>query len=132
MEDCIFCKIVAGDIPSHKVYEDEHVLAFLDIHPIQPGHTLVVPKNHDPHFDQLNESDYSATMTVVKQLAAKQKQQTGRQRACVRIEGFDVPHAHVHVYPADSPEEFYGDENRGETEPDHEALSKVAEKLHFE
>jgi histidine triad (HIT) family protein len=132
MEDCIFCKIVAGDIPSHKVYEDDNVLAFLDIHPIQSGHTLVVPKNHEPHFDQLTGSDYTATMDVVKRLAFRQKQQIGRERACVRIEGFDVPHAHVHVYPADSPEEFYGDKNRAEAEPDHEALSKIAEKLYFE
>ncbi len=52
MSDCIFCKIVAGEIPSHKVYEDEAVLAFLDIHPVNPGHTLVIPKAH--HSDLLD------------------------------------------------------------------------------
>ncbi|OGY92497.1 MAG: hypothetical protein A3H70_04610 [Candidatus Komeilibacteria bacterium RIFCSPLOWO2_02_FULL_48_11] len=52
MSDCIFCKIVSGEIPSHKVYEDEAVLAFLDIHPINPGHTLVIPKEH--HNDLLD------------------------------------------------------------------------------
>lgn len=50
MSDCIFCKIVAGEIPSHKVYEDDEVLAFLDIHPTNPGHTLVIPKAHHKDF----------------------------------------------------------------------------------
>lgn len=132
MEDCIFCKIVAGDIPSHKVYEDEEVIAFLDIHPLQPGHTLVIPKTHNPHFEQLTDEDFSAMMSVVKKLAAKQKQTLGKDRVCVRIEGFDVPHAHTHVYPADNPDEFYGEKDRGDSEPDHDALSKIAEQIRMD
>lgn len=132
MEDCIFCKIVKGEIPSHRVYEDEMILAFLDIHPLQPGHTLVIPKVHNSHFEQLPDEHYSEMMLIVKRLAAIQKDAFNKARACIRIEGFDVPHAHVHVYPAESPEEFYGDKNRGDQEPDHDSLAKMAKKLHFE
>lgn len=132
MDECIFCKIIAGEIPSHKVYEDEKTLAFLDIHPLQTGHTLVIPKKHEPHFEQLDEQDYSELMTIVKKVAKTQKESLGKERICLRVEGFDVPHAHVHVYPADSPEEFYGDDNRNIGEPDHEKLSETAQKLRFE
>ncbi|MFW5798205.1 MAG: HIT family protein, partial [Planctomycetota bacterium] len=59
--DCIFCKIVAGDIPCSKVYEDDHVLAFLDIGPLAPGHTLVIPKRHAGLVTELS-ADESATL----------------------------------------------------------------------
>lgn len=132
VEECIFCKIINGDIPCHKVYEDEKVLAFLDIHPIQTGHTLVISKAHEPHFEKLGNEDYLAVMKAVKQIASKLKSVFARQRACVRVEGFDVPHAHVHVYPANSPDEFYGDKKRSEMEPDHDELAEIAQKLYFE
>jgi len=129
MEDSIFSKIINGDIPCHKVYEDDRVLAFLDIHPIQPGHTLIVPKCQIDHFDELEDADYTALFDAVKKIAQQQKRVFKKQRACVRIEGFDVPHAHVHVYPCDSPADFYGPDNRAFIEPDHDALAKVAEML---
>lgn len=129
MEDSIFTKIINGEIPSHKVYEDDRVFAFLDIHPIQPGHTLVVPKQQVDHFDQLSDEDYAALFAAVKQIAARQKQVLKRARACVRIEGFDVPHAHVHVYPCDTPQDFYGEPDRASKEPDHDELAKIAKQL---
>lgn len=131
MRDSIFTKIIKGEIPCHKIYEDDRVLAFLDIHPIQPGHTLVVPKAQVDHFDELAKSDYDALFAAVRKIASRQKQVLGRTRACLRVEGFDVPHAHVHIYPCDSPADFYGDKDRSEQEPDHETLAKVAEKLAF-
>ncbi|MDZ7785889.1 MAG: HIT family protein [Candidatus Saccharibacteria bacterium] len=129
MEDSIFTKIINGDIPCHKVYEDDRVFAFLDIHPIQPGHTLVVPKKQIDQFDELSEEDYEALFGAVKVIAQKQKAVLGKPRACVRVEGFDVPHAHVHVYPCNDAREFYGDPDRAQKEPDHDALAEVAQKL---
>jgi histidine triad (HIT) family protein len=131
MEDSIFTKIIKGKIPCHKVYEDERVLAFLDIHPLTPGHTLVIPKIQVDHFDELEEADYQAVFAVVKKVAARLKEVTHAQRACLRIEGFDVPHAHVHVYPCNSPAEFYGDRDRIQKEPDHAALAEMAKRLAF-
>lgn len=131
MQPSIFTKIINGEIPSHKVYEDELVYAFLDIHPIRPGHVLVVPKNQVDHFDDMPEEDYQAVFAVVRKAASRLKEALGARRACVRIEGFDVPHAHVHVYPCNNPQEFYGEKNRGQTEPDHDALADMAKRLAF-
>ena len=129
MQDSIFTKIIKGEIPCHKVYEDGKVIAFLDIHPIQPGHVLVVPKAQVDHFDSLDQGDYDAVFAAVRRIAQRIKEVTGAQRACVRVEGFDVPHAHVHVYPCNSPQEFYGDRDRAQAEPDHAALAEMAAKL---
>lgn len=131
MEDSIFTKIINGEIPSHKVYEDDQVYAFLDIHPIRPGHVLVIPKNQVNHFDEMPGEDYHAVFAAVRKVAGRIKEVLGAKRACVRIEGFDVPHAHVHVYPCDSPQEFYGEKDRGQQDPDHEALAEIAKKLAF-
>ena len=124
----IFSKIISGDIPCHKVYETDTVLAFLDIYPIQPGHTLVVPKVQIDHFDELPDDVYQEVFSVVKRIANAQKQALGSNRVCLRVEGFDVPHAHVHVYPCNTAEDFYN-KDRMATEPDHAALSEIALKL---
>ena len=124
----IFSKIIAGDIPCHKVFETDTVLAFLDIYPIQPGHTLVVPKAQIDHFDELPNDVYQEVFSVVKRIAHAQKQVFGANRVCLRVEGFDVPHAHVHVYPCNEPEDFYNND-RMSAEPDHTALSEIAIKL---
>lgn len=131
MQDSIFTKVIKGEIPCHKVYEDERVLAFLDIHPIQPGHVLVVPKNQVDHFDEMEAADYDAVFSAVKRIAQRVKEVMGAQRACVRIEGFDVPHAHIHVYSCNSAQDFYGKPNRAAEEPDHVALAEIAQKLAF-
>jgi len=131
MEDSIFTKIIKGDIPCEKVYEDDKTMAFLDIHPIVPGHTLVVPKVQVDQFDDLSEEDYAAVWATVRKVARQIKQRLGSVRACIRVEGFDVPHAHVHVYPCNTAEDFYGDEDRLHKEPDHAALAAMATKLLF-
>jgi histidine triad (HIT) family protein len=128
MEPSIFTKIINGEIPCHKVYEDEKTLAFLDIYPISPGHTLVISKNQVDHFDDLSDEDYDAVFTTVKKLSKRVKEVLGVQRACLRVEGFDVPHAHVHVIPCNVPADFYN-ESRMSVEPDHAALAALAQKL---
>ena len=131
MPDSIFTKIIKGEIPSQKIYENDQVVAFLDIHPLTPGHTLVVPKQQVSHFDELDATTYTALFAAVKQVAQRIKTVTGAARACVRIEGFDVPHAHVHVYPCNTAQDFYGDPDRLTKEPDNAALAEMAKKLAF-
>jgi histidine triad (HIT) family protein len=97
--DDIFCKIVAGEIPSYKVYEDDLFFAFLDINPINLGHTLLVPKEH--YDDYLNTPDelYLKLWQRVKTLAPIIKDATNAKRVGLVVEGFLVPHLHVHLIP---------------------------------
>lgn len=123
----LFTKIINGEIPSHKIYEDENTYAFLDIFPTQPGHTLVVPKVEVDRFEELSDDDYQKLMATVKKLAKHLAEKTGK-RTTVKIEGFDVPHAHVHLIPADTAAEFWAKPDTGQ-EPDHTALAKMAKEL---
>lgn len=98
MENCIFCKIVTGEIPAHKVYEDEVFLAFLDIHPLSPGHTLVIPRQHYRWvWDVPSIGTY---FTVVRDIAHALERAFGTDEIHCRIVGEEVPHAHVGVIPA--------------------------------
>ena len=96
----IFSKIVAGEIPCYKIYEDDTVLAFLDIHPESKGHTLVIPKLEVDKFYDLPDDIYSHLFTVVKKLSKHFDQKLGA-RILIKIVGTDVPHAHVHLTPLD-------------------------------
>ncbi len=96
-ENCIFCKIVAGEIPSYKVYEDADFLAFLDINPRSPGHTLVIPKEHYRWvWDVPNTSAY---FEISKKIALAQRKAFGVDGVWSRISGEEVPHAHIWVFP---------------------------------
>ncbi len=128
MEDSIFTKIINGEIPSHKVYEDEHVLAFLDIHPVQPGHTLVIPKRQVEFVWDLEEVEYQRLMQVVQKIALQLKLKLGVPYVGSQIIGVDVPHAHVHLIPFSASEEFRQVPDMN-AEPDHELLASIAEKV---
>lgn len=128
MVDSIFTQIIKGEIPCHKLYEDEKTIAFLDIHPIQPGHSLVVPKTQMDHLWDLPEADYQALMATVKKLARRLRRVLGKQRVGMQVVGVDVPHAHIHLIPFNTAEEF----RRGpdmSAEPDHKTLKELAAKL---
>jgi len=73
MKDCVFCKIAKGEIPSIKIWENEKYLAFLDVNPVKPGHTLLIPKKHDAYIFDLNDSEYLEIMSVAKIIAKKLK-----------------------------------------------------------
>lgn len=96
----VFAKIVAGEIPCYKVYEDDKVLAFLDIHPETKGHTLVIPKVEVDRIYDLEDEDYRALMAAAKKIARHMEDMTG-QRIIWKIVGTDVPHAHIHLEPLD-------------------------------
>ena len=104
MPDCIFCKIIRGELPSYKVYEDEKVLAFLDIRPVNAGHTLVVPKKHSTNIFDIAPEDWQAVTEVVRKVAIGIEK--GLKADGVNIgmnnrehAGQVVHHPHVHVIP---------------------------------
>lgn len=130
MEPSIFTRIIRGEIPCHKVYEDDQLLAFLDIHPVQPGHILVVPKQQIEQFTELNEEVFTHLMQVVQKLAQHLQAQTGCWRVNLRIEGYDVAHTHIHLIPTNHEHESYNP-HRMEIEPDHTALAVMAKKLAY-
>ena len=96
----IFTKIINGEIPSYKIYEDDKTYAFLDIHPESKGHTLVVPKNEVDKIYELPDEDYQALMATVKKLSLHMEKVLG-VRTLWKVVGTDVPHAHVHLMPLD-------------------------------
>ena len=127
METSIFTKIINGDIPCYKIYEDENTVAFLDIHPVQPGHTLVVPKVQIDHFEDLPDKDYQALWVAVKKVA-EYLHVLERARIGVSVVGSDVPHAHVHLIPFDSSSELRVELDLT-AKPDHTALQKIAKRI---
>lgn len=130
MAGSIFTKIIRGEIPSHKVYEDELTFAFLDIHPKTLGHVLVVPKTEVDLLWDLSDEDYRAVMQTAKKVAKRIEKVLMPQRVGMMVEGVGVPHAHVHVFPFNTLEEFHRVPDP-QAEPDHEALAGMAKKLAF-
>lgn len=96
-ENCVFCKIVSGEIPAYKVYEDGYFMAFLDIHPQAPGHVQVIPKEH--HRWVWDVSNVGAYFEVAKKIALAQQKAFDTEHILSRIDGADVPHAHIWVFP---------------------------------
>ena len=99
MTNCLFCKIINGLLPAHKIWQDEHFLAILDINPNTPGHTLLLPKIHEPYVFDLEEPLYTNLFTVAKQLSKPLLEVTQAKRIGVVVQGFTVSHVHVHLIP---------------------------------
>ena len=95
----IFTKIIQGEIPSYKVAEDENYYAFLDINPLQKGHTLVVPKKEVDYIFDLTDEDLAGMMVFAKKVAKAIEKVVPCQRVGVAVLGLDVPHAHIHLVP---------------------------------
>lgn len=127
MQPSIFTKIINGEVPCHKIYEDDHTLAFLDINPITPGHTLVIPKKQIEFIWDLNEEDYQHLCKTAKLIARHLRKTLGVPYIGQQIIGVDVPHAHIHLVPFCSVDEYRNWPEPGE--PNHEALSQLAKKL---
>lgn len=129
MEDSIFTKIVKGEIPCHKVYEDDKTLAFMDINPIQPGMVLVISKKQIDHLWDLPVEEYEALMSTVYKVGRRLREKFPDKRTAVIVEGFEVPHVHVKVFPVASEAEVR--QLPKGIEPDHTKLAETAEKLRF-
>ena len=97
----LFTKIVRGELPSHKVWEDERHLAFLDIRPVRPGHTLVIPKREVDYLFDLEPGEYTAFWEAVRTAEARLRERLGFARTVVVAIGWEVPHVHVHLIPTD-------------------------------
>jgi histidine triad (HIT) family protein len=95
----IFSKIIAGEIPSYKVVEDEHFYAFLDINPVAKGHVLVVPKKEVDYIFDLDDNTLSDMMVFSKRVAKAMKKVIDCKRVGVAVIGLEVPHAHIHLIP---------------------------------
>lgn len=102
----IFTKIIKGEIPSYKIYEDEKCIAFLDINPIQQYHTLVVPKNEIPYIFDLDDDTYTHLMLVCKKLSHILKKLSNAKKICIAVQGFDIEHTHIHLIPCNSGADF--------------------------
>ena len=99
MTDSIFTKIIKGEIPCHKIEENEHFIAFLDIMPIKKGHTLVVPKAQVDYIFDLEDQTLGDLMIFAKKVAKKIEATISCERMGVAVIGLEVPHAHVHLIP---------------------------------
>ena len=95
----IFSKIVAGEIPSYKVAEDDRHYAFLDISPVAPGHTLVIPKKEVSYLFDLSDEEYTSLQLFAKKVALAMKKALPCERIGVAVIGLEVPHAHIHLVP---------------------------------
>jgi histidine triad (HIT) family protein len=99
MADCIFCKIVARELPAHIVFEDDQVLAFLDIHPVRSGHTLIIPKTHFSYFEEMPADLMAHIATLAQRFARNMMTIYQPMRVGMVVSGTDVPHMHAHVCP---------------------------------
>lgn len=130
MEDSLFTRIIKGDIPCHKVYENDSTLAFMDINPTQPGHVVVVPKKQVNFVWDLQSPDYQALMSAVQLVGKKLKVAfPEKARIGVIIEGMGIDnHAHVNVIPFDTSEELRAIPDP-KNEPQHAELAEMAARL---
>ena len=129
-EPSIFTRIINGEIPCHKVFEDDRTLAFLNIYPVQPGHVLVIPKLQVEFVWDLPDAEYQALMSTVKLVAVHVRSVVDAPYMHSRVVGVHVPHAHVHLIPFHDPDEL-GVEPDSSIEPDHATLAAMAKKLMF-
>lgn len=129
MEPSIFTKIVKGEIPAHKIAENERFLAFLDVFPTTKGHTLVIPKEQIDYIFDLNDDLYLGLMAFAKEVAKAIKKAVPCNRVGVAVVGLEVPHAHVHLIPLNSMQDM---NFANKQEFSKEEMEEVAEKIRAE
>ena len=99
MNDCIFCKIISGEIPCQKTYEDKDFLAFLDISPVSKGHTLLIPKTHYTWMHETPDDVISGIFILTKKMMNTIREKMPCDYVQVSVVGKDVPHLHIHLIP---------------------------------
>lgn len=123
----IFSRIIAGEIPGYKIDEDENFCAFLDIMPLAPGHTLVVPKKEIDYLFDLDNTLLSAALPFAKKIALALEKAIPCQRIGVAVVGLEVPHAHIHLIPLQSIEDI--NFSRPKLKMSNSELSAIAAKI---
>ena len=129
MAECIFCKIVAKEIPSHSVWEGDRFMAFLDLRPVNPGHLLIIPKEHIENIFDMPDGLYEEIFNYAKALSAPLQKAMKSVRVGIVVEGFGVPHTHIHLVPINGPHEL--DSSRAKPMAE-EALAAIAKKIKAE
>lgn len=122
----IFTKIINGEIPSYKVYENDYVYAFLDIHPVQQWHTLIIPKIEIDHILDVEEPHYTAIWIATKKIGKAIQKFSGSKKIATLTLGMEVPHAHVHLIPINS-ESDIDFKNTKELSP--EQMKEIQERI---
>ena len=122
----VFSKIVAGEIPCHKIAEDSEFFAFLDIHPVATGHTLVIPKEEVDYLFAIDDAKLGRMMAFAKRIARAQEQAIPCRRIGVTVIGLEVPHAHIHLVPITHESDMYFDRPKGTPTNDELAATAAA------
>ena len=99
----VFTRIIEGELPCHKVHEDDLTFSFLAVPPCRPGHVLVVPREEVDHFTDVPEESYARVMANARMVARAVREALGCARVGLAVQGFEVPHFHCHVVPMDGP-----------------------------
>jgi len=133
-ENCLFCKIISGEIPSKLVYEDDYVYAFLDIYPASEGHTLVAPRKHFSSFTDMSPEDVARLFEAARKITAAVEKAFSADGSNIGINngeaaGQEVPHVHVHVIPRKKGDGGRGIKSIVWAEPDRSNLEDIAEKI---
>ena len=123
----IFSKIIAGEIPSHKIAENDKFYAFLDINPVALGHTLVVPKQEVDYIFDLSDEDLAAMNVFAKKVAHAIKTAIPCIKIGVTVIGLEVPHAHIHLVPMNSEADM--NFHKPKLTPSQDELAQIAEKI---
>lgn len=123
----IFTKIINGEIPCHKVAEDDKFLAFLDINPVAEGHTLVIPKAEVDYLFNLDDDTYTGLMLFAKRLAPALAKAVPCLRIGVAVIGLEVPHTHIHLVPLNTMADI--NFSKPKLKPSQEDLKQVAQKI---
>ena len=127
MKNCIFCKIIKGEVPCHKVYEDKDFLGFLDIRPLNPGHTLIIPKKHYRWVDDV--PNFGEYFEVVKKVGLAIKETLSPKFVNYLTFGVDVPHAHVHILPRFENDDQVGIDWKNIKNIPEEKMREIAENI---
>lgn len=123
----IFTKIIQGEIPSYRIAENEHFYAFLDVFPLVPGHTLVVPKKEVDYIFDLDPQTLQAILGFSKSIAHAIQQAFPCARIGISVVGLEVPHAHIHLVPIDSADDL--NFTRSKLKPTSEELKEAQQKI---
>jgi len=132
MDDCIFCKIIDGEIPSHKVYEDENVLAFLDVNPVSKGHTLIIPKEHVENIHEAENMSFmwdaiTQVSNAVKEVFDPEGVQIAQNNG--EAAGQEVFHMHFHITPVYEDTVLNLEYDRTELENGESISEKISNEL---
>lgn len=132
MQESVFTKIIKGELPCHRVYQDATTMAIMDIHPVTPGMVVVIPKQQVANFEDLSDEAYIALWSTARKVAKKLRSAfPDAKKIAVQVEGFDLPdHTHVKLFPLITGKELNVHPDFS-VEPDHKQLAAMAERLSF-